>query len=155
MKQGEFVINLSKKVYKWLKPFCKKIEIAGSIRRKEKNPKDIDVVLIPKSERHKQKIFETLKLKGKFVQGGEKKDTFKVQGVKVELYFTTPESWGATLLAYSSRKGSAIGLRIFARLKGYKLNQYGLFKKGKYVAGKTEREIYDALGKNWKEPWNR
>jgi len=149
MKRSSFVFQLSKKIFRELKPFCRKIEIAGSIRRKEKTPFDIDIVLIPKN---KQKIIEYLETKGKFIQGGEKRVYFKIKGVKVEIYFTTPESWGATLLAYSSRKGSAIGLRIFARLKGYKLNQYGLFKKGKYVVGKTEKEIYEVLGKKYKTP---
>ena len=146
------VLNLSQKVLSWIKPCCKRIEIAGSIRRKEKSPRDIDIVLIPKN---KQKILDILKSKGKFLQGGEKRERFRIQRINVELYFTTPESWGATLLAYSSRKGSAIGLRIFAGLRGYKLNQYGLFKKGKYVAGKTEQEIYSALKKPYKKPENR
>lgn len=146
------VTNLSQKVFSWLKPYCRKIEIAGSIRRKEKYPRDIDVVLIPKN---KEKISEFLKTKGKFIQGGEKRISFRIQGIKVELYFTTTESWGATLLAYSSKKGSAIGLRIFARLRGYKLNQYGLFKGTKLIAGKTEQEIYSALGKHYKPPEQR
>jgi len=93
--------------------------------------------------------------KGRFVQGGEKRATFRIKKVKVELYFTTPESWGAGLLAYSSKTGSAIGLRMVAKRKGLHLNQYGLFKKGKYLAGKTEREIYKALGRSWKVPEKR
>lgn len=152
MKANNFVLNLSKKVLSWLKPYCKKIEIAGSIGRKEKNPKDIDVVLIP---RNKEEIINYLKNKGKILYSGEKKAGFKINNVKVELYFTSPESWGATLLAYSSKKGSAIGLRIFARLKGYKLNQYGLFKGDRLVAGKTEQEIYHVLGRKWKPPEKR
>ncbi len=73
MKSGDFVLDLSKKILSWLKPSCRKIEIAGSIRRKEKNPRDIDIVLIPKN---KQKILDILKTKGKFIQGGEKKSLF-------------------------------------------------------------------------------
>jgi len=152
MKSGKFILNLSKKLKIQLKPFCKKIEIAGSIRRKDKNPKDIDIVLIPKN---KEKIMEILERKGRFVFGGEKKDTFKIQGVKVELYFTNFKSWGATLLAFSSEKGSAIGLRKVAKRKGLHLNQYGLYKKGKLIAGKTEKEIYKALERPYKQPWNR
>ncbi len=148
------VLNLSKKVYGWLKPFSKKIEIAGSIRRGNKTPVDIDVVLIPKD---KEKLLEFMKTKGKFIQEGDKKVSFKIKGIKTELYFTTPESWGATLLAYSSKIGSAIGLRMFAKRKGYLLNQYGLFDKKikKYIAGKTEKNIYKALGKKYKLPYLR
>lgn len=147
------VLGVFNKVLRWLKPLSKKIEVAGSIRRKEPKPVDIDFILIPKN---KEKIIELMKSKGKFIQGGDKKASFKIDGVKIELYFTTPDSFGATLLAYSSRLGSAIGLRIFAKRRGLKLNQYGLFdKRGKRIAGKTEKEIYRALGKKYKPPEKR
>jgi len=35
------------------------------------------------------------------------------------------------------------------------LNQYGIFKKEKYLAGKTEKEIYEVLDKKYKIPRNR
>ena len=152
-RKGNFVIKLSDEIFNFLKPFCKKIEIAGSIRRKEKNPVDIDIVLIPKN---RIEIEEALKQKGRFIQGGEKKSRWRIEGVNIELYYTIEEEWGATLLAYSSRFGAGIGLRIVAKRKGMKLNQYGLFdKNGKKIAGKTEREIYHALGREWKSPERR
>lgn len=154
MKRGNHVLNLSNKIFRELKPFCRKIEIAGSIRRKNENPRDIDIVLIPKNM---DKIEEQMKKLGKFVQGGEHESTWIVDGIKIELYYTTDDEWGATLLAYSSKKGAGIGLRIVARKKGFKLTQHGLFdrKTGKRIAGKTEREIYFALGRPYKEPWER
>jgi len=154
MKKGVDVIKLSKKILADLKPFCKKIEIVGSIRRKEKNPIDIDIVLIPKN---RIELEEFMKTKGKFIQGGEHESTWNINGIKVELYYTTEEEWGAELLAYSSKKGSAIGLRIIAKKKGFKLTQHGLFnrKTGKKIAGKTEKEIYLDLGKKYKKPEDR
>jgi DNA polymerase (family X) len=151
-RKGDVVIHLSDKIVDIIKPFCRKIEIVGSIRRKEKNPVDIDIVLIPKD---RIKLEEFMKRKWKFIQGGEKKSRWRIDGVNAELYYTTPESWGATLLAYSSKFGAGIGLRVIAKKKGYKLNQYGLFKSGKQIAGKTEEEIYHALGRPWKKPQDR
>ena len=146
-RHGNFVIHLSKKIVSLLSPYRKRIKIVGSIRRKEKNPVDIDIVLIPKN---REKVEEVLKKKGEYIQGGEKKAIFRIEGVKVELYYTTPDEWGAALLAYSSRFGASIGLRIVARSRGFKLNQHGLFRNGKRVAGRTEEEIYHALGRPWK-----
>ena len=151
-RHGTFVVGLSKKIVSLLNPYCERIKVVGSIRRMEKNPIDIDIVLIPKN---KEKVEEVLKKKGTYVQGGEKKAIFRIEGVKVELYYTIPGEWGAALLAYSSRFGSSIGLRIVARSRGFKLNQYGLFKNGIRVAGKTEEEIYNALGRPWKSPEKR
>ncbi len=146
------VVKLAEKLVGELKPFSKKIEIVGSIRRKKINPRDIDVVLILKD---KIKLEEFMKTKGKFIQGGEHESTWKINGLKVELYYTIPEEWGAELLAYSSKKGSGIGLRRIAKRKGLKLSQHGLFKGEKRIAGKTEKEVYSALGRKWKRAENR
>ena len=161
LQKGAQVIKLSKKIIKQLTPFCYKLSIAGSIRRKSLTPRDIDIVLIPK---HREELEKFLKqhLKAKFVQGGEHESTWKLEGITIELYYTTKDSFGAALLAYSSKKGSGIGLRMVAKRKSFRLNNYGLFKiegkgknKIKRMAGKTEREIYKALNRPYKQPWNR
>jgi len=146
------VLDLSKRITVWLAPYCKKIQIVGSIRRGEKNPKDIDIVLIPKN---RGKLENFLIKKGKKLQGGDKESTWKIEKVRVELYYTTPEEWGAELLAYSSKKGSGIGLRVVAKKLRFKLTQHGLFRGMKRIAGKTEREIYKTLKRPYKEPWKR
>jgi len=154
-REGKFVIHLAGKIEKKLKPFCRKIKIVGSILRKEKAPVDIDIILIPKNSESKEKIICEMKKLGRFVQGGEKRVTFRVGGVKTELYFSKKEDWGAMLLAYTGPKGSSIGLRMIAKRKGMLLNQYGLFRAGRELAGKTERGIYRLLGKKWKKPEER
>jgi DNA polymerase (family X) len=152
-RKGGVVIYVANKVVKYIKPFCRRIEIVGSIRRKEKNPVDIDIVLIPKNRKELEKF---MRKKWEYVRGGEKRATFNIEGVQVELYYTIIEEWGAALLAYSSEFGAGIGLRMVAKRKGMKLNQHGLFSKGgKRLAGKTEREIYHSLGRPWKKPENR
>jgi len=151
-RKGSFVIKLADKVVKEIKPHCKRIKIAGSIRRKEKNPVDVDIVLIPKD---KYKIKQILLKKGKVIENGEKQFSVKIKRVKVELYFVSEEDWGAALLAYTGSSGYSIGFRIRAKKKGLKLNQYGLFKGNRKIAGKTEKEIYSALGKSYKLPEDR
>lgn len=154
-RRGNVVLALAEKIVKLIKPYSRRVEIVGSIRRKEKNPVDIDIVLIPKN---REKLENFLKKRNyEFVQGGEKKSRWKIEGVNVELYYTSDEEWGAALLAYSSRTGAGIGLRIIARLKGFKLSQHGLFSRrtGRRIAGKTEQEIYHVLGREYKKPEER
>jgi len=152
--KGTKALNLSKELVKRLRPFSKKISVAGSIRRGSVHPLDVDIVIIPKD---KDKLEEYMKKIGKFVSGGEHESTWRVNGVKVELYYTNGEEWGADLLAYSGGKGYNIGLRLVAKRKGLKLTQHGLFnlKTGRKIAGKSEKEIYTALGKRYKEPKER
>jgi len=153
-RKGSFVKKLAKQIVNDLRPYCKRIQIVGSIRRKEKNPVDIDIVLIPKN---KEKLEKKMSRKAKYIQGGEHESTWRIEGVKVELYYTILEEWGAALLAYSSKAGSGIGLRMVAKRKGLKLNNHGLFdiKTGKRIAGRTEKEIYRALGRPYKPPAER
>ena len=150
-RKSSFVLALSNEIIRELKPLSKRIKIVGSIRRKEKEPVDIDIILIPKD---KQKVLDYLKTKGKFLSGGEKRIAFKIKGVKTEVYYAEPKSWGAFLVSYTGAQGYSIGLRKLAKEKRYLLNQYGLFyrKNKKYIAGKTEKSIYNALGKKWKAP---
>lgn len=156
MNRGEKVLDLADKIKRSLKPYCKKIELAGSIRRHVENPGDIDIVLIPK-DKDKLENFIKKNLKGRFLQGGEHESTWRIERTNVELYYTNEEEWGAELLAYSGVKGSNIGLRLIAKNKGLKLTQHGLFnlKTGKKIAGKTEEEIYSALGRKYKKPEDR
>ena len=49
-RSGSEVIRLANNLVKSLKPYCKRIEIAGSIRRKVKKPVDIDLIVIPKNK---------------------------------------------------------------------------------------------------------
>ena len=145
------ITKLAEEIALKLKPYCSRIKIAGSIRRHSKHPGDIDIVLIPK-DNNKDKLEGFMDKLGKRVQGGEHESTWKVKRANVELYYTTKEEFGAELLAYSSRKGSGIGLRMIAKRKGLKLTQHGLFNRvtGKKIAGKSEKEIYEKLGRKWK-----
>jgi len=151
-KKGSYVLKLADKIIIQLKPYSRRIKIAGSIRRKNKNPVDIDIVIIPKN---KEKIKQILIKHGKIIENGEKQFSVLIKGVKVELYFASQEDWGAFLMSYTGSSGYEIGLRVRAKKKGLKLNQYGLFKGNKKIAGKTEKEIYAALGKPYNLPEKR
>jgi DNA polymerase (family 10) len=149
-REGKFVISLSKKIKKKLEKYSKRIEVAGSIRRGVKTPVDIDIVIIP---RDKDKILFVLSKLGKPLQGGEKKVSFLIKGVKVEIYFADNSSWGAMLFSYTGPRGLEIGFRKIAKEKGMLLNQYGVFTRDrKYLGGKTEKSVYRLIGKKYKEP---
>lgn len=151
-RQPEFVLALAKKIYNLLKPHSKRIEIVGSIRRKKPDPFDIDIILIPKD---KEKTEKALSKKGTHMSGGEHKTTYKIEGIQVEIYYADTKSWGAMLLTYTGSSGNNIGLRVIAKKQGFLLNQYGLFKRGVYIAGKTETSIYKALGRPLTKPEDR
>jgi len=68
------------------------------------------------------------------------------EGFDIDLRVVPAKSYGSALQYFTGSKEHNIHLRKIAINKGFKLNEYGLFKGSKMVAGKTEEEIYRVLG---------
>jgi len=106
-------------------------------------------------------------------QGETKSSIILDEDIQVDLRVIKPESYGAALMYFTGSKDHNIALRELGRKKGYKINEYGLFKLGKRssgvstrgkgavatrpvkeirVAGKTEEEVYKKLGLQYIPP---
>jgi DNA polymerase (family 10) len=73
-------------------------------------------------------------------------------GLQVDLRAVEPAAYGAALQYFTGSKAHNVELRKIAQEQGYKLNEYGLFKGTRRVAGRTEEEIYAKLGLDWMPP---
>ena len=69
-----------------------------------------------------------------------------------DLRVVPDESFGAALCYFTGSKAHNVALRRIAQARGLKLNEYGLFRGRAEVAGRTEEEIYEALGLAWIPP---
>ncbi len=63
-----------------------------------------------------------------------------------------PESFGAASQYFTGSKAHNVRLRELAVKAGLKLNEYGLFKGEKMVAGAAEEDIYAKLGLDFVDP---
>ena len=137
---------------------CDRIKIVGSIRRRKNDVKDFDFAIIPKRGASKKLIFDMLKgICGRCIVCGDSKMAFNYRGnMKVEVNFCPDESmWGAFLLHHTGSSQYNIRLRYLAKLKGMKLNQYGLWHGDRQLAGETEQEVCEALGVSYRSPEDR
>jgi DNA polymerase (family 10) len=73
-------------------------------------------------------------------------------GIQVDLRVIASESYGAALLYFTGSKQHNVALRERAIKQGFKLNEYGLYKGDKPIAGETEEQVYQALGLAWVPP---
>ncbi|MDP3013069.1 MAG: PHP domain-containing protein, partial [Candidatus Subteraquimicrobiales bacterium] len=77
-------------------------------------------------------------------------------GIQVDARVVEDKSYGAALLYFTGSKNFNIRLRQLAIKKNLKINEYGIFstkgKKEVYVAGRTETEMFNALGMDYIEP---
>jgi DNA polymerase (family 10) len=66
--------------------------------------------------------------------------------MQVDLRVVGPESYGGALLYFSGSKAHNVRLRGMAQKNGLRINEYGIFKGEKKLAGETEKEMYENLG---------
>jgi len=133
--------------------YCEKIKVVGSIRRRKTECRDIDLVLLAKPE---QLWNFTLKLKkiSKINVDGKQVKRVIYKGEQFDLYFATPETWGALILIRTGSAQHNIKLSKRALKTGMKLTHRGLMKNGKIIAS-TEAGIFEALDLSYVEPQQR
>ena len=125
----------------------KDVAIAGSIRRRKETIGDFDVLV---SSSHPDKIvtaFASLpEVTHVYAKGATKTMVRLRNGMDADLRIVPAKSFGAALLYFTGNKAHNIALRRIAQDRDLKLSEYGLFRGEKMIAGRTEEEIYDALG---------
>ena len=135
------------------------ISVAGSVRRMKETIGDVDILATIKDSKAKlaaAKIIDyfvsldgVVKVWGK---GSTKSSIRMKEGFDVDLRVVPKRSYGSALQYFTGSKEHNIATRRIAIDKGLKLNEYGVFKGKKMIAGWQEREIYDVLGMTWMEP---
>ncbi|MBA7676638.1 hypothetical protein ES703_84882 [subsurface metagenome] len=138
-----------------LEQYCEQIEVAGSIRRKKPQVKDIDLVLVP---RDRDALDRRLMQLGKLKMSGLKLARIQMEEITLDVYYATPETWATLLLIRTGSKENNIHLCAVAKRKGWHLaaSGDGLFnERGERIAGDTEESIYQALGMPYQRPEGR
>ena len=126
---------------------------AGSIRRMKETIGDIDILAISEKPDKVMEFFCTMPEVEKVYGKGETKSSVRLDlGLDADLRVVPYASFGAALQYFTGNKDHNISLRKIAIGKKLKLNEYGLFKGKRSLAGKTEQKIYETLGMKWKEP---
>jgi len=159
MAEGKIVLERAEKtaaaIIKRLAPFCERLEIAGSIRRRRPWVNDIDIVLIPGDIWN---LHQEIKRLGPVRMSGSKIMRVMVGAIQCDFYFATPETWATLLLIRTGSAENNIRLATRAKKMGWHLaaSGEGLFnEKGERVAGDTEQSIYEALSLAYQKPEER
>lgn len=131
----------------------KKINPAGSLRRMKESVRDIDILLSSAKPGKVMEEFTRLSdVKDVASKGLTKSSVLTKDDIQVDVRVVDESSYGAALLYFTGSKEHNIKLRQLAIKKGLKLNEYGVFKGKKRIAGKTEEDMYKAVGLSYIEP---
>jgi DNA polymerase (family 10) len=130
------------------------IEAVGSLRRGCDTCGDLDLLATGASGSLMDDFVE-YPLVERVLGHGETKSSVLIQGgFQADLRLVTPESRGAAMQYFTGSKAHNIALRDRAMGRGFKLNEYGLFRIADEVrvAGDSEEDLYAALGLDWVPP---
>lgn len=145
------VRNLEKMINSF--PEVEQATVCGSVRRRKETIGDIDILAISKKPEKVMERFISLPFVAHVYGKGPTKTNVKLKnGLDADLRVVSKESFGAAINYFTGSKDHNIALREIAIKKGLKLNEYGLYKGKKMIAGKTEEELYKALGLRYIEP---
>jgi len=131
----------------------KQVDIAGSFRRRKETVGDLDILACGGASEAVMGAFTSHPSVAEVLGRGETKSSVRlVNGLQVDLRLVPEAAYGAALLYFTGSKEHNIELRKIAIEQGMSLNEYGLTRGEKFVAGRTEEEVYRALGGPWIPP---
>ena len=126
---------------------------AGSYRRGLETIGDLDILVTAPAGRAVMDRFVAYQEVRDVLAHGATKSSVRLQsGLQVDLRVVPQESYGAALLYFTGSKAHNVVLRQLAQQRGLKLNEYGVFRGDKPVAGETEESVYASLGLPWIPP---
>jgi DNA polymerase (family 10) len=128
-------------------PGVRQVAVAGSVRRRKETIGDGDVLVISTTPEAVMDLFVSMPVVVYIHGKGSTKSSVKLNtGMDVDVRVVPQESFGAALCYFTGSKDHNVALRRLAIEKKLKLNEYGVFRGEKSIAGKTEEEVYAALG---------
>jgi DNA polymerase (family 10) len=163
---GRFLIDdaetAAEKLIAYLRAFpgLDVIEPAGSLRRGRETVGDLDI-LVTGPACAEDTVDAAVEYTAAYppiadlMAKGQNKVSFRLRsGLQVDVRLLPEASYGAALQYFSGSKMHNVAVRQRALKRGYTLNEYALARMddGSVVAGRTEEEIYAALGMDWIPP---
>jgi len=133
----------------------KRLSLAGSLRRMKETIGDIDILASSDEPDEIMDFFVKYHdVQRVLMKGSTKSSVILNDELQVDLRVVEDKSFGAALQYFTGSKEHNVQMRSLAIKKGFKLNEYGLFKKNtdEFITGGNEEEIYKKLGLAFIEP---
>ncbi len=131
----------------------REVVIAGSYRRGRDTVGDLDVLAVAPDRSDVMTRFAGYEEVAEVVSLGPTRATVVLRcGLQVDLRRVRPESFGSALQYFTGSKAHSIQLRRRAQERGLKINEYGVFRDERRIAGDTEESVYAAVDLPWIPP---
>ncbi len=133
----------------WLRGIegVQRVEVAGSFRRRRETVGDLDVLLgVARGAKVMDRVVRYEDVAEVSAQGTTRATLRLRNGLQVDVRVVPAVAFGAALHYFTGSKAHNIAVRKLAAARGLKLNEYGLFRGDRRIGGRTEQEVFDAVG---------
>jgi DNA polymerase (family 10) len=131
----------------------RRVEAAGSYRRGMETVGDLDILVTHDSGSDVMERFIAYEDVARVIARGPTRSTVVLRfGLQVDLRAVPEESYGAALHYFTGSKAHNVAIRLMGVKRGLKINEYGVFRGDRRVAGRTEAEVYAQVGLPYIEP---
>ena len=128
-------------------PGVARVAVAGSYRRMRETVGDLDVLASGANGRAIIDRFVRHPDVEQVLAHGTTRASVRLRGgLSVDLRVVPQDSFGAALVYFTGSKAHNIALRRLGQERGLKINEYGVFRGTKRIAGATEESVYGAVG---------
>lgn len=156
---GQFLFAAAEKEANEFADYLKKqkgltrLEVAGSLRRRREVVKDIDLLVSAEDPEKIHKAFVTYPLVDHVVAHGDTKSSVTLQsGIHCDLRTVSEKEFPFALYYFTGSKEHNVAVRTIAKRAGYKINEYGIFKRDRLIPCRDEAEIFRKFGFHYIPP---
>ena len=134
-------------------PAVAEIEAAGSYRRGRDTVGDLDFLVVAGDAAVVMDRMAAYPGLAEVQARGETKLTARLRsGLHLDLRVVPAESFGAAMQYFTGSKAHNVVIRGLAKDRGLKINEYGVFRGEKQIAGRDEEGVYAAIDLPWFPP---
>lgn len=127
-------------------PGVDKTVAAGSYRRRKETVGDLDILVTAKAGPPVMThLLAYDEIADVLSHGDTRSSVVLKSGIQVDVRVVAAESYGAALHYFTGSKPHNIAVRKLGQDKGLKINEYGVFKGDKRIAGDTEESVFASV----------
>jgi DNA polymerase (family 10) len=134
-------------------PGVRQAVVAGSFRRAKETVGDLDILVTAASGPPVMSHLLAYDEIADVLSHGETRSSVVLKsGIQVDVRVVPEESFGAALHYFTGSKPHNIAIRKLGQERGLKINEYGVFRGERRIAGETEESVFAAVGLPWIPP---